>query len=67
MSVGLSAVDTSTDVTQHFACSYTVDSSSGVITAGSCAQTGSASQQNAPVASLGKFDDVGTLTGSRRV
>jgi hypothetical protein len=40
VSFSLSAVDTATGNTQQFACSFTVDPTSGLITSGACTQTG---------------------------
>ena len=40
VSFNLSAVDTATGSTQRFACSFTVDPTSGLITSGACTQTG---------------------------
>jgi hypothetical protein len=40
VSFNLSAVDTATGSTQQFACSFTVDPTSGLITSGACTQTG---------------------------
>jgi hypothetical protein len=42
VSISLSAVDNNAidDPTQYFSCEYTVDTSSGLITGGSCTQTG---------------------------